>query len=632
MMHDQAAWDLSSEFDSFEGGRFVADLARVRELAALIEALGSSLEPSLARAAALDPEADAAALDACQRSLGFSLEASTLLSDLSVYTNCVSSVDGTDAEARQFRGILSALSARLEKASSAHDLLLALASEAFVAVVLQSPEGRPHAFLVGQARKYSDRLLPLALENTVTTLSTDGFQAWGTLYDSITGTATCLLRQPQGSGTEGCLPGGTRRIGLAEAASLWRDPDPAMRQAGYEAQAETFRGHRESLAAILDSLAGWRLAEYGLRSATAPLHFLEPALAQNRMSRRTFDAMMGVVDESRELGREALRLQARLMGVPRLACWDILAPCPAAVGTAGGEARNAEYLFSEGLELVRGAYAAIDPAMGDFALEMRDTRRIEARVLSAKRPGAYCTRFAGSRRPYVFLTYRGSLADVSTLAHELGHAYHGTLLAGLPLPETHYPMTLAETASTFAEAALGDYLEAQAADPATRLSLAWSDAQDAATFLVNIPARLAFEQRLYGLRADKPLGAEALGELMRSSWEEYYGDSLRNYDEHFWMSKLHFYKTGTSFYNFPYTFGYLFSLGVYARRQALGAGFHAAYAALLRDTGRMEVEDLAQRHLGVDLSRPDFWRASVEILRAKVGRFARLVAAAGLPS
>jgi oligoendopeptidase F len=296
--------------------------------------------------------------------------------------------------------------------------------------------------------------------------------------------------------------------------------------------------------------------------------------------------------------------------------------------------------------------------MGDFVLEMRDARRIEARVLPTKRPGAYCTRFPKTRTPRVFLTYRGALSDVSTLAHELGHAYHGKLLAGLPLAETEYPMNLAETASTFAETALGDYLDslgqgsgaaggqaaggqaaggsgssgaAGAPDGLSRaelaglLEVAWSDAQDAATFLVNIPARFAFEKAFYERRAEKPLGPAALSALMEETMREHYGDSLSEYDPGFWRSKLHFYMSGLSFYNFPYTFGYLFSLGVYARRAELGKGFHEAYCALLRDTGRMETEALAERHLGVDLRKPDFWRASVDIVRRKVDRFESLV-------
>ena len=665
------AWDLSPEYASFDDPAFASDLARVEALAAELEALAPLAAAALARGAgleALDPASEPGLVAAVLSSFAIGVEIDERFGNLRVYANCVASVDGGDARAKEYRGRFGSLGARIEKADSAFALLLARAPEAFVKAVLAAPEAAGQAFRVSQARKYRDRLLELAEEKTIAALAPDGRDAWGRLYDSLSGTAKALYRGPSPEG--GADASAPREIGLSEAASLLRDPDRRVREAAFRAQTEAFRAHEESLAAILNSIAGFRLAEYGMRSRKAPMHFLDAALASNRLERATLDAMLGVVAEERELGRRALRLQARLMGVPRLACYDTLAPAPR---LPGGEGRA--YSFDEGLELVRGAYASVDPAMGDFVLEMRDARRIEARVLPAKRPGAYCTRFPKTRTPRVFLTYRGALSDVSTLAHELGHAYHGKLLASLPLAETEYPMNLAETASTFAETALGDYLdslgqgagaagdraaggaagpgggaaadgpgsgaaggagaaEGQAAGGAAGLSqaelaglleVAWSDAQDAATFLVNIPARFAFEKAFYERRSEKPLGPAALSALMDETMREHYGDALSEYDAGFWRSKLHFYMSGLSFYNFPYTFGYLFSLGVYSRRAELGKGFHEAYCALLRDTGRMETEALAERHLGVDLRKPDFWRASVDIVRRKVDRFQALV-------
>lgn len=610
-VNDQPAWDLSPEYDSFEDTRFAGDLAEVKRLLAELESREPRFATALDRAEALDPKADAELLAACAEQTRTGESAAILFSNLATYASCVGSVDGKDVKAKEYRGVFSSLDARIDKAYSSLELLLARASEAFVAAFLALPGMAPQAFRIGQLRKYRDRLLPLGEEKVISSLTPDGQSAWGSLYDAISGTAKCRLE----------LRGETREIGLAEAASLWRDPDPAVREAAYRAQAATFTQHEESLAAILNSLAGFRLAEYELRSKKAKVHFLDAALAQNRMGAATLDAMLSAVERRRELGREALRLQARLAGVERFACWDILAPAPALPGAASASA----YSFAEGFALVKDAYRAVHPAMGDFVESMLARRRIEARVLPAKRPGAYCTGFLKSRSRFVFQTYKGSLSDVSTLAHELGHAYHGELLSKLPLAEISYPMTLAETASTFAETALGDYLEGRSRDLATRLELGWSDAQDATTFLVNIPARFAFEKAFYEKRAEKPLGPAALSELMLATMREHYGDSLREHDAHFWKSKLHFYMSGRSFYNFPYTFGYLFSLGVYARRAALGEGFHDSYAALLRDTGRMEVEELALRHFGADLTKPDFWEASLGIVETKVGRFSALV-------
>jgi len=225
------------------------------------------------------------------------------------------------------------------------------------------------------------------------------------------------------------------------------------------------------------------------------------------------------------------------------------------------------------------------------------------------------------------MTYKGALSELSTLSHELGHAYHSYVMRDIPLMEADYPMPLAETASTFAETVLGDLLAREAGDSSALLELAWSDAQDAATFLLNIPARFEFEYRFYEQRKQGIFTAEDFKRTMREAWKEWYGDALSDYDEYFWASKLHFHISGVSFYNYPYSFGYLFSLGVYARRNDLGSKFHDAYVALLRDTGRMETEELAQKHLGVDITKPDFWRASIKIVEEKVKRFESIVSA-----
>jgi oligoendopeptidase F len=617
------AWDLSSEYPSFDHPSFAADLEKIGAFLAQLEALSPEAERSLERAGSLDPAADAALLESALRFLELRTSLETVFDNVRTYAGCRASLDGQDARAKELRGVFSTMGAHIDKAESSFSLLLARASDAFADALLASPRAAGDAFAVRQARKFRDRLLELPEERVVSSLYPDGFEAWGRLYDAIAGTAKARYQGPDPSGVPGA--GRVERdMGLSEVASLLRARERGVREAAFRAQTAAFEAHEESLAAILNALAGHRLAEYGMRSGKTPMGFLDAALAMNHMEKATLEAMMSVVDASRQLGRKALRLQARLLGVDRLACYDLLAPAPVQAGAA---ART--YSFGEGFDLVCAAYSSVEPAMGDFVDGMLSGGRIEARVLPSKRPGAYCTSFPKSGKANVFLTYRGSLADVSTLAHELGHAYHESLVASMPLMETRYPMNLAETASTFAETALGDYLDSCAgsgeAASSNLLEVAWSDAQDASTFLLNIPARFAFEKAFYESRAEKPLGPESLSELMGRTWESYYGDSLSELDPGFWRSKLHFYKSEVSFYNFPYTFGYLFSLGVYARRTELGRDFHKAYCALLRDTGRMETEELAMKHLGVDLRKPDFWEASVGIVRKKVERFERLV-------
>jgi oligoendopeptidase F len=256
---------------------------------------------------------------------------------------------------------------------------------------------------------------------------------------------------------------------------------------------------------------------------------------------------------------------------------------------------------------------------------MRQRRWIEGTISSRKRPGAYCTGFPKSRTPRVYMTYHGSSADVITLAHELGHAFHSWVMRDLPDSQRSYGMSLAETASTFGETAVRDALVDAAADARGRFEIVWQEMVALTAFLLNIPARFTFEKAVYERREERPLRPAELSALMVEAWQYWYGGACVAPDPMFWASKLHFYISDLSFYNFPYLFGYLFSMGVYLRRRQSGDDFYPRYVALLRDTGRMTAEQVARTHLDVELAAPEFWRATIEALEPRVTAFEAIV-------
>lgn len=250
---------------------------------------------------------------------------------------------------------------------------------------------------------------------------------------------------------------------------------------------------------------------------------------------------------------------------------------------------------------------------------------IEAEDRSGKRPGGFCTSFPISGLSRIFMTYSGTPGNVSTLAHELGHAYHGALVKELPALAQEYAMNVAETASTFAEAIVGDALLQRAQNDEEKLALLDDRLQRAVAFCMNIRARFLFETRFYDRRASGMLEAEELSELMVAAQKEAFGDALGSWHPHFWASKLHFYLTDVPFYNFPYTFGYLFSAGLVAVAERDGASFSKRYDELLRDTGVMTVEQLASHHLGVALDQSQFWKDAVARVVADVELFTELI-------
>jgi oligoendopeptidase F len=251
-------------------------------------------------------------------------------------------------------------------------------------------------------------------------------------------------------------------------------------------------------------------------------------------------------------------------------------------------------------------------------------RWVEAEDRPNKRPGAFCTGFPDSGQTRVFMTYSGTSSNVSTLAHELGHAFHQYVMEDLPPFAQNYAMNVAETASTLAELIVSDASLKAASNKEERIALLDEKVERAVSFFMNIHARFIFETNFYEERKQGLVSVERLNQLMTEAQRTAYKDALAEYHPHFWASKLHFYITEVPFYNFPYTFGFLFSSGIYATALAQGSSFEDHYIALLRDTGRMQVEELAKRHLGVDLTKPDFWQRAVDVSVADAKEFLSL--------
>ncbi|MCP3697075.1 MAG: M3 family oligoendopeptidase, partial [Aliivibrio sp.] len=288
-----------------------------------------------------------------------------------------------------------------------------------------------------------------------------------------------------------------------------------------------------------------------------------------------------------------------------------------------GEASN--YSFDEAIVIIKDAFAGVSQEMADFVDLMVKNGWIDAAPQETKRLGAYCTKFADSRTPLVFMTWGNSMSDVLTLAHELGHAFHNWVMRDMPLCKTKYPMTLAETASIFAENVVRDALLAKAKTKEDKIEMLWEELSSALALTINIPVRYEFEKAFYERRATKELGPTQLSDLMCKTWSEWYGDSMSEPDPMFWASKLHFSIPEVSFYNYPYLFGYLFSIGVYAQREAKGESFYQDYVSLLRDTGSMRAEEVVKKHLQMDLTKEDFWQQSLDRVSQQIDEFERLV-------
>jgi len=643
------AWDNSSEYPGIESEQFKFDFAEVHRIIDRLSQMSDSIQPSMQKVLSTGTTAglefgELAGLVSTLQGISILTESSqVILHNLISFASCEGDTDSKNMAVEKIKSQLMAFAAKFSAVVKPTSLFLQKAPGDLVESYLQHPQTQAERFDISESRKVADLLLSDREETLISTLAPNGILSWSRLYSQISGNLICKIKKDDGTINE---------VGLSQAAGMIRDADESVRRPAWKAIQKSWKEQEIPCAAVLNSLAGWRLDLYQRRSQTRKLDFLDQPLHDSRISRATLEAMLSVVHANIETPRRALRTIAKKLGKEKLDPWDLIAPAPAptaAHGLAPGkepESKSAlttslspnaldnrfhlqeespkrhsdRRTFMQAVSLIRDAFSAVDPSFGAFVDVMERNHWIEGRVLPNKRQGAYCTGFPKSRTPRVFQTYMGSISDLRTLAHELGHAYHSWVMRDMPRQECEYPMTLAETASIFAETAFADHMltNGSARD---RYEISWQNAETAAAFLINIPARFEFECNFYEARKAGSLSAHELSEMTDKAWRNWYGDTITTTERQYWQTKLHFSIGGVSFYNFPYTFGYLFSLGIYAMRAKLGDAFHPAYIAILRDTGRMTAEDLVKKHLGADITRPEFWQSSLDIVATQLSGF-----------
>ncbi|MFB5190170.1 M3 family oligoendopeptidase [Alicyclobacillus fastidiosus] len=521
------------------------------------------------------------------------------------FVSCLNAQNVKDTEAKRLGGRLNALRAEYVKALTTLDDTLVHLPEDQYAKLLQEPDINQLRFVLAERKRRALDKLPAEKEALAAALSVDGYTAWSELYDTIVGRMTIPFEEG-GQVTDLSVGQASNRLKMADRDG--RERLFAKWEAAWADEAELF-------ASTLNHLAGFRLNLYEARGWDSVLK--EP-LDINRMSPATLDAMWGVIADNKAPFVEFLKAKANLLGVDQPTWSDVEAP----IGTA-----TKTYTYEEARDFIVRHFRQFNPAMADFANMCFEQRWIEAEDRPGKRPGGFCTSFPVSAQTRIFVTFSGTASNVATLAHELGHAYHQHVMRGMPQLLTNYAMNVAETASTFAEMIVADASVKEARDAAEQLSLLEDKVGRSIAMFMNIHARFLFETRFYEARKQGLLDVRDLNQLMEEAQTEAFGGALSSFHPHFWASKLHFYITGTPFYNFPYTFGYLFSTGIYARAQQEGPSFAEKYVALLRDTASMQVEDLANKHLGVDLTKPDFWQSAVDLAASDARKFVELARA-----
>ncbi len=388
-------------------------------------------------------------------------------------------------------------------------------------------------------------------------------------------------------------------------------PDRSLRHETARAMEHFYAQHGELWAKALNTLHGIRLP-FLAAANTTPLRI---SLWQNHMSSEALTSMVSTIQEHLDRIQDAVRYRAKIFESELLPYEDLLAPCPLQTKSTGSASEVIPY--AEALSVISESLAQISPEMGHFPQMMLERGWIDAAPSEKKIGGAFYTRFNALKMPRVFSSYTGTLSSVLQQAHELGHAFHYWVMRDLPSIETEFPMTLTETASTFNEALVRETL-LQRASHRDQFSMLWQDMRSAANFLLHTMTRWDFEMKLFDQLANGYVNSAQLTSLMTHSWKAWFGDTA-TVDSYLWAYKLHFYKTDQWVYNYPYTVGYLMSQALLEEKDRRGSEFYAFYRELLRDTGRLSVDEIIERHFNLALD--EFWRQAIARVLRRIDDF-----------
>lgn len=524
-----------------------------------------------------------------------------------LFVNAWAADDYTNPAFRPMQNKIAQLGAQLAQPEKQLQSFLAQLSATEFAELLDQPAFRNLQFNLKEQRQKAHYLLEPTTENILDQLRLDSLNGWSQHYETLVAGLTLSFEDEKGQ---------QQTISAGQALNqIDGYPDPKVRHAIMQAYEKMWTTVEDLAADTLNHLAGARLTEQAARGYA---DYLEEPLALNRMSRATLQTMWAVVDAHKDIFKPYLARRAQLMGVEQLGWQDQTAPL-----TKLGTYRPQTVTYDEAAQLIIDNFAKYSPKMATFAQHAFENGWIEAEDRPGKQPGGWMESVPDIKESRIFLTFTGSPNDAATIAHELGHGFHTSVLQDLPYLRNDYAMNVAETASTFAELIVNDANVRNAQSDAERLMLLDAKLANPVAMFLNIHARYLFENEFYQARQAGYVPAVQLNQMMEKAQKIAFDNGLSEWHPHFWASKLHFYADDVPFYNFPYTFGYLFSAGIYAWAQNQ-PNFEAAYVDLLRDTAAMSTEDLAQKHLGVDLTQPAFFEAGVAQIQADIDEYLKL--------
>ncbi len=582
-------WDLSPLYKGFDDPQFAADMAALTQEVTTLGGLASTLKK--------DGATEAAQLAAVLRSqekieaLGFRIFAYAELRS-ATNTSDNEAIDAMGSVQKIFSDCSGAEAVVKTFVGSLDDLDTVIASDPFLL---------EYRFILNEMKEQAKYALDEKVEEALAKMNLSGGAAWENLQSYLTSTVEADYRG--------------EKLNLSAVRNLAYDPDPAVRKDAYDAELACYDKVKDGVCFALNNLKLQVNTECELRKADSPL---DMTLRQSRMKRSTLDAMITAIEEKLPMFWKYLKAKAKALGYEGgLKWWDLFAPM--------GE-NTATYTVEDAKKYLIDHFKPFAPDIAALMERAFDEAWIDFYPHSGKVGGAFCENLPMIRQSRVLTNFDGAFGDIVTLAHELGHAYHGSQIESHRPLNLNYSMPVAETASTFNETVIMAAALDEATDPKVELGLLESQLQDTTQIMCDIMSRYWFETAAFKKTEDGFAFPDELCRMMHEAQLRAYGDGIDPDTLHpyMWLCKSHYYSSSLSFYNFPYALGGLFAAGLYAKYLEEGEAFLPKYRALLHATTVSTVEDVAKM-ADIDLSDVSFWRSSLGIFEQRINRFLELV-------
>ena len=584
-------WSLKELYTSFDSKEFISDLEKLDCLIVEYskwadENLGSSDNT----------------VEKTEKYIEYSRELNSLFSKLSAFAHLTNTVEAKNEDALKYLDRLRVKGSDLTKPDVQFQNFVKDIDN-LEEIINSSELLKEHKFYLEQIKDKTKYMLSEKEEVLISKMSNTGSSAWSNLQNMVSSTLMVDIN----------IDGEDKQLPFPAARNLAYDKDPAKRKAGYEAELKAYKKIEESSAAALNGIKGEVITTSALRGYNSPL---EETLVKSRMDEETLNAMLTAMREFLPVFHKYYRKKAELLGYSDgLPFYEMFAPM--------GEV-NRTFTYDEAMDYIIKNFRTFSDKLADFVENAHKNNWLDVEPREGKRGGAFCSNLHPIKESRILSNFNGSFSNMTTLAHELGHGYHGLNLKDESILNSRYPMPIAETASIFCETIVVNAALKEASDEEA-LSILESSISDAGQVIVDIYSRFLFESELFERRKTHALSVNELKEIMMDAQKEAYGNGLDHSILHpyMWLNKPHYYSAGLNFYNFPYAFGLLFSKGLYAEYLKRGEEFIKEYDELLNATGKNNIKDVALR-MNIDVHDPEFFRNSLRLIEKDIEKFIEL--------